>query len=127
MSIIPPDPLGSIVWQDLTVPDAPRVRDFYSRVAGWLSTEQEMGGYSDFNMHDADGHTIAGICHARGINENLPAQWLIYIKVADADAAAQRAIEAGGQVIDGPRSMGAAGRFVVVKDPVGAVVALVSQ
>lgn len=126
MSDVPPAPKGSIVWQDLTVRDASAVREFYSRVAGWLSTEQDMGGYSDFNMHDAEGNVVAGICHARGVNANVPPQWLVYISVDDADAAAERAVAAGGEVVDGPRSMGT-GRFVVVRDPAGAVVALVSN
>ena len=26
--------IGSIVWQDLTVPNAPEVRDFYCQVVG---------------------------------------------------------------------------------------------
>jgi len=26
---------------------------------------------------------VAGICHARGANANLPAQWLIYVAVQE--------------------------------------------
>ncbi|GMV24124.1 MAG: hypothetical protein AMXMBFR58_01550 [Phycisphaerae bacterium] len=121
----PPVPLGSIVWQDLTVADASAVRDFYARVVGWLSTDHDMVGYSDFNMHDSEGKVVAGVCHARDTNANVPPQWLVYVKVDDADAAADRAISAGGQVVDGPRSMGTS-RFVVVRDPAGAVIALIS-
>lgn len=118
-------PLGSVVWQDLTVPDAPGVRDFYARVVGWLSTEHDMVGYSDFNMHDEEGRVVAGICHTRGVNASAPPQWLVYICVDDADKAAERAVAAGGTIVDGPRSMGTS-RFVVVKDPAGAVFAMVS-
>ncbi|MCC6426597.1 MAG: VOC family protein [Phycisphaerales bacterium] len=128
-SSTPPSRPGSITWQDLTVPDAERIREFYARVAGWLSTEQPISnradGYSDYNMHDADGNIVAGICHARGSNAGIPPHWLIYITVDSADAAAQRAIEAGGQIVDGPRSMGG-GRFVVIRDPAGAVAAFYS-
>jgi predicted enzyme related to lactoylglutathione lyase len=123
----PPRPFGSILWQDLTVPNAERVRDFYARVAGWLSTDVDMGGYSDYNMHDADGKVVAGICHATGVNAKIPPQWLVYISVEDADASAQHAVEAGGTIVDGPRSMGDGTRFVVVKDPAGACCALISK
>ena len=43
-----------------------------------------MGAYSDFVMN-ADGTPIAGICHARGANADLPPVWLIYITVDDLD------------------------------------------
>ena len=39
----PPKP-GTIVWWDLTVPDAAAVRDFYARVVGWTSRDHPMGG-----------------------------------------------------------------------------------
>ena len=29
--------IGSIVWRDLTVPDAAAIKDFYSQVVGWKS------------------------------------------------------------------------------------------
>jgi len=61
--------VGSIAWRDLTVPDAEGVRDFYSAVVGWTSSAVQMDGYSDFSMvTPASGKTVAGICHARGVN-----------------------------------------------------------
>lgn len=30
-----------------------------------------------------DNNTVAGVCHARGINADLPVQWLLHLKVAD--------------------------------------------
>jgi predicted enzyme related to lactoylglutathione lyase len=115
---------GRIGWVDLTVDDALGLRDFYSEVVGWGFTEVAMGGYSDFCMTTASGATVAGVCHSRGINADLPPQWLIYITVADVDAAARRCVELGGAVLAGPRGMGGAGRYCVIRDPAGAVAAL---
>jgi diazepam-binding inhibitor (GABA receptor modulating acyl-CoA-binding protein) len=42
---------GQIGWIDLTVPDAPALRDFYQGVTGWTPSPVEMGGYQDFCMH----------------------------------------------------------------------------
>lgn len=115
---------GSIGWVDLTVPDAVAVRDFYHEVVGWGHSAVDMGGYDDFCMlSPADGRSIAGVCHARGINADLPAQWLVYVVVDDVERAAARARDLGGDVIAGPRDLGA-GRFCVVRDPAGAVLAL---
>lgn len=123
----PKPPLGTIAWRDLTVPDAARIRDFYSAVVGWHHEPQSMGDYDDYCMQRPDnGETVAGICHARGSNAKLPPQWLIYITVEDADASAEKAEANGGSIIDGPRDMGG-GRFCVIKDPAGAVCALFGQ
>jgi len=77
---------GTIGWIDLTVEDAESVRAFYKAVAGWSADPVDMGGYSDFNMKpSADGAPVAGVCHARGSNADIPPVWMIYIVVADLD------------------------------------------
>jgi len=117
---------GSVGWFDLTVPDASAVRDFYKEVVGWAASEVPMGGYDDFCMHPAAEGVppVAGVCHARGGNANLPPVWLIYINVADLDASLAACAAGGGAVVSGPRSLGGAGRMAVIRDPAGAVSAL---
>ena len=113
---------GSVSWQDLTVDNAEAVRDFYAAVVGWKSEALSMGGYSDFVM-SADGEGVAGICHARGVNADLPPVWLIYITVEDLDHSLEECQRRGGSVLAAPRSSGG-GRYCVIKDPAGAVCAL---
>jgi uncharacterized protein len=115
---------GTIIWRDLTVPDADRVRDFYTAVVGWQAEPVEMGGYSDYNLIPPGAQDpVAGVCFRRGANANLPAQWLMYITVEDLDRSIARCIELGGKVLSGPRRMGEA-RYCVIEDPAGAVSAL---
>ena len=117
--------IGAITWRDLTVENAKEVRDFYCEVVGWKATDHSMGEYADFNISEPEsGDVIAGICHARGDNAGIPPQWLIYITVADVEASANRCMELGGAVLDGPRAMGSQ-RFCVISDPAGAVAALI--
>ena len=111
---------GSIGWFDLTVPDADRLRDFYAAVVGWTPEPVAMGGYSDYGMNTPDGKTIAGVCHARGSNQGLPSCWMIYITVADLDAALAAALARGGKQIGDIRGPKGAPRFVCVTDPAGA-------
>ena len=116
--------VGAIGWMDLTVAKADEVRDFYRAVVGWTHDGCDMGGYEDYSMNrPGDGQCVAGICHARGPNAELPAQWLIYINVADLDASIAACREGGGTVIAGPKAMGDA-RYCVIRDPAGAVAAL---
>jgi len=117
--------VGAISWTDLTVKNAEEVKNFYSEVVGWKSAAVEMGGYSDFNMNlPSSGKTVAGICHARGVNADLPPQWLVYITVEDVDKSAKRCVELGGKVIAGPNGMGSYGRYCVIQDPARAVATL---
>jgi len=117
--------IGVISWCDLTVEKAEDVRDFYREVVGWKASPVSMGDYDDFCMNPPKSdQPSAGICHARGVNADLPAQWLIYIIVADLDASIANCIKLGGKIIAGPKNMGDAGRYCIIQDPAGAVAAL---
>jgi len=113
---------GTVSWQDLTVPDAEKLRDFYAAVVGWEPEPLSMGAYADFVMN-ADGGSVAGICHARGANVDLPPVWLIYITVEDLDHSLEECQRLGGSLVAAPRSYGG-GRYCVIKDPAGAICAL---
>jgi len=122
-------PTGCIAWIDLTVSDAAAARDFYRHVVGWSVQEVEMEDasepYADYTMCAEDGTPAAGVCHARGVNQGLPPVWLIHLPVADLAESLRRVPEEGGTVIKA--AQGADGEYVsaVVRDPVGAHLALV--
>ena len=119
--------LGAVAWRDLTVPEAEKIRDFYTQVAGWEPAPLSMGDYDDYCMNrPGTTETVAGICHARGVNAKLPPQWLIYVQVADVQASVAQAEALGGRVVDGPRSM-AGQQFCVIQDPAGAVFAIIGE
>ena len=119
-----PYEVGKIGWLDMTVENAPAVRDFYKAVVGWTSDEVDMDGYSDYVMQaPVSGEAVAGVCHARGSNADLPPGWLIYIMVADVEESAKVAQAQGGKVIIEPRGL-AGGRFCVIEDPSGSIAGL---
>jgi predicted enzyme related to lactoylglutathione lyase len=118
-------PVGTIVWTDLTVPQAESLRDFYGTVVGWSHEPVSMGSYNDFSMVPPNSQTpVAGICHARGVNEHLPPVWMVYIMVEDLEESLERCRELGGSVLGDPRAVGNQGRYAVIRDPAGAVVGL---
>jgi predicted enzyme related to lactoylglutathione lyase len=124
MSISSKPEIGSITWFDLTVPDADKVKDFYSPYfvgIGWKSTPVSMGDYNDFKINSPDsGKTNASICHNRGGNADLPIQWLIYITVRSADENGKLCEQNGGKVLVDPREI----RGYGIEDFTGAVCAL---
>jgi len=116
---------GTVAWTDLTVPDAEGIRDFYARVVGWVPESVAMGEYADFNMTvPVTGQPVAGICHARGVNADIPPVWIVYLVVEELDTSLTTVQEGGGEVLVGPKSMGPGFAYAIVRDPAGAVVAL---
>jgi predicted enzyme related to lactoylglutathione lyase len=69
-------------------------------------------------------NAVAGICHARGANADLPPQWIPYITVENLESSAARCVALGGRVLAGPRGMGGTARCCIIRDPAGAVAAL---
>lgn len=123
---------GAIGWIDLTVDNAEEIRKFYETVTGWRSSpvpmKDRMGDYHDHCLSPPEtDNPVAGICHSRGSNANVPSSWIIYITVADLDASVASCVKLGGKIIDGPRSYGATARFCIIADPAGAVAALYSE
>lgn len=116
---------GEVCWTDLTVPDAQAVRDFYSKVMGWTTMAISMGEYDDYVMMQGD-KAVGGVCHARGSNSGMPAQWIQYVAVDDVQACIAACNEAGGKVVHGPRMVDKR-EFAVIEDPAGAVMGVISR
>lgn len=113
---------GQIGWIDLTVEDAPKLRDFYRAVVGWQVDELSMGDYSDYVMKSGE-NAVAGVCHQRGSNETQPTGWMIYIVVEDLGASLEACRAQGGRVVTDIRT-GGEGSFAIIADPSGSTCAL---
>jgi len=116
--------IGHIGWLDLTVEDADGIRRFYEDVVGWKSSEVEMGDYKDYVMGPSESEGMAGICHARGVNEGIPKVWLPYITVENLGNSLLRVHARGGKVLRPAARLGTMGRYAIIQDPAGAAVAL---
>ena len=116
---------------DLTVEDAGAVRDFYSAVVGWEPQDISMGDYADYCMAPPRttrnaNQPVAGICHRRGPNADLPPVWLVYVTVADIVASLEQVTALGGKVLSQTRSS-SGGHYAVIQDPAGAICALYQE
>jgi predicted enzyme related to lactoylglutathione lyase len=123
------DIVGRISRLDLTVSDASMTRDFYRDVVGWSVQDVEMEDagerYADYALCTSGGTAVAGVCHARGVNQAIPPVWLICLPVGDLAESLDRVQEGGGEVVEA--RTGTSGEYVyaVIRDPVGACFALV--
>ncbi len=123
----PPD-VGTLAGFDLTVDDAPTIRDFYASVIGWDVETLDVEDHQDYVMKaPGSGTWVAGVCHRLGPNADLPPQWIVYVYVADLGASIHRCVEAGGKVLADPKGSHDNGRYCVIEDPAGAVLALMQR
>lgn len=115
---------GRILWHDLTVEDAKGISSFYQEITGWEKESLSMWDYEDFIMKSPeDKEVIAGICHAKGANQDLPAQWLMYIVVENLNKSLETCKKMGGKIIGEKRKMDD-GFYCLIQDPAGAYVML---
>ena len=116
--------IGDMAWIDLSVKNATEVKDFYQQVIGWKSDSISMGEYDDYAMSSpVSGETISGICHAQGVNNNLPPTWLPYFLVENIDKSVAQVLANDGELITEIITMGD-DRYAVIKDPAGATCAI---
>ena len=79
----------------------------------------------DYALCMSDGTAVAGVCHARGINKALPPVWLICLPVGDLGESLGRVHEGGGEVVEARKGTSGEYAYAVIRDPVGACLALV--
>ncbi|MGC5022418.1 VOC family protein [Micromonospora sp. DT47] len=111
-------PDGTPTWIDLGIPDLDRAMGFYRALFGW---EYEVGPAETghYTMCLLNGRPVAAIMP----NPDSAATefwWSMYFATADCDGTAERIIDAGGTVINGPMDVMGQGRMAIARDPVGA-------
>ncbi|MBT8337284.1 MAG: VOC family protein [Gemmatimonadetes bacterium] len=121
--------VGRIAGLDLTVSEASVTRDFYRDVVGWSVQDVEMEDagerYADYALCTPDGTAVAGICHARAVNRAIPPVWLIRLPVGDLGESLRLVQKGGGEVVRARKGTGGEYVHAVIRDPVGACLALV--
>ncbi len=112
-------------WVDLAATDAQAARRFYAAVFGWTFQQQQANG-GVFTRCRAAGHDVGSMYQlGRAEREHgVPSHWTPYLRVEQADAAAQRAIEFGGRLLVAPFDVAGIARIALVQDAVGALVGL---
>jgi predicted enzyme related to lactoylglutathione lyase len=112
---------GAPCWADASLPDLAAGRSFYGELLGWTFQDQgeEFGHYT---MALRDGVKVAALMERR--EPSAPAAWGVFLAVADAAAATEKARAAGGQVAFGPDPVPGAGVMAGVVDPGGSFVGL---
>ena len=109
----------SLCWNELMTRDVDKAHEFYGNLADWQFAEMPMGDVK-YSMIKNGGKDAGGMMPMEGPQfEGVPAHWVVYLTVADCDAAAVKVEATGGKVHVPPMDI-PVGRFSMVCDPQGA-------
>jgi predicted enzyme related to lactoylglutathione lyase len=118
------DVRGRFVWHQLMTRDVPGAKKFYTKLVGWKAIPWPLD--PAYTVCHADTGPVAGIMEITpDLPAEVPAHWLQYIGTRDVDGTAEAAVRAGGSIVKAPSDMTGAGRYAVLKDPQGAVFAVI--
>lgn len=112
---------GTFCWPELLTSDAGAAKEFYGSLFSWGFDDRSAGGAGTYTTARLNGEQVAGLYEP---DDESPPSWLLYVSVADVDAAAAGAASLGGTLIAAPFDVLEAGRAAVLADPAGAVFAL---
>lgn len=116
---------GRFLWMEHMAKDAPAAMAFYRDVLGYEAKPLDAGVAGvDFPYFvlGKGGKNRAGLYMTPW--KELSSNWLPYVKVADAGAAAEKAKSLGGRVVLAPRADIRDSSLAIVVDPTGAALAL---
>lgn len=114
---------GTLSWVDLATTDAAGAKRFYGDLMGWTFDDQPVPDGGVYSMAMLDGDSVCALydMSPQMRERGAPPNWLSYVTVESADAAAARAKEAGGTAHSDAFDVMDAGRMAVLQDPAGAV------
>lgn len=116
---------GKFVWHELMTTDMAAAEAFYCHVVGWTAQDSGMPGMAYTLLRAGDTH-IGGLMTVPEDAAKMGARpsWIGYVAVDNVDGEADRVTALGGRVLRAPADIPNVGRFAVVADPQGAVLAL---
>ena len=109
-------------WAELHTPDTEASKAFYTELFNWSAKEDPSGEYTEWQVA---GNSIGGMMAIPPEQQRVPPHWLIYAMVAGCDETLARASEMGATIIVPAQDVPNVGRFGVIADPTGAVIAVI--
>lgn len=119
---------GALCWNELYTTNVDAAGKFYTSTLGWQTEAVDMGPMGTYTLFQHPGQgkdgNAGGMMAMPPNMKGAPSHWLAYFLVADADAATKKAESLGAKTLMPPTDIPNIGRFSIVQDPQGAVLAL---
>src|SRR5262245_31921068 len=115
---------GEFVWHEHLTRDPKAAIAFYTETVGW--TTQPFEQNKDYVMWVGKQGPLGGVMklEEEASKKGTPPHWMGDVQVADVDATVDRVKKLGGKVYHEPSDIPTVGRFAVISDPQGAVLAI---
>jgi predicted enzyme related to lactoylglutathione lyase len=113
---------GAFSWNELTTPDPKAAAEFYGKLFGW-ETEVLHLGHMDYSLVKIAGRGIGGIMERKPGGPNA---WTPYVTVENIDGTVEQAQALGAKVCVPPTDIPNVGRFAILTDPQGALIAAIT-
>ncbi len=117
---------GAACWNELMTRDWEKASEFFVSLCGW-ETEIMESGEGPYVSCKIDGEWAGGIGQiGESRDDSVLPYWLLYFMVGDCGKTAESCISLGGTVLAEPRDIPGIGRIATLRDPQGAVFAVIS-
>jgi len=113
---------GSWLWNELHTNDVANALAFYETVVGFSHRSVDVGPSGKYHILSKGGIERGGATSF--LQSAVPPHWLPYVSVDDVDAAIARARRQRATIEMNPDDIPGVGRIAVLKDPIGAVLAV---
>ena len=111
---------GEFSWHELMTTNQNEAFAFYEQLFGWKKTSaMDMGDHGVYQMFGLTSEVPLGGLYTIPEGMGAPPNWLPYIHVDSADAAAERVQQLGGTIKNGPMEVPGGDRIAVCADPQG--------
>ncbi|MBW8813293.1 MAG: VOC family protein [Caulobacterales bacterium] len=122
------DTHGRFIWYELMTPHPAAAKTFYRQVVGWQAQDMPVGDSPPYTVFDVGGAGVGGMMPLGEEHKaaGVPPNWTAYVCVDDVGASAKQVDQLGGSVMRPPQDIPGIGRFAIVADPAGAVIAIMT-
>jgi hypothetical protein len=116
---------GVFSWNELMTTDMPAAKKFYREALGWELQDLDNPGMA-YTIAKKGTREVAGIMAMPGDSPGMAPSWGSYVTVDDVDARVARVQSLGGKLCVAPQDIPNVGRFAVIADPQGAMLAMIT-
>lgn len=113
---------GENCWYRLMTPDTMKARQFYESLMGWESYDIDVGHDRVYSVFTEDGKDKFGmISIPKAQQDKVRPHWYNFLKVSNLDEMVKKALALGAEIHLADINYEKIGRFVMLKDPTGAL------
>ena len=113
---------GNWLWNELHTNDVASALRFYEKVIGFSHRSVDMGPSGTYHILSKGGVERGGVTSF--LQSGVPPHWLPYVNVDDVDGTITRARRQDAKIEMNPEDIPGVGRIAVIKDPIGAALAV---